>query len=52
MVICAINAKNPRSVGRREEARSMLTGIYSWFTKGFDIADLKDVKVLLDELSA
>jgi hypothetical protein len=25
-----------------DEARSMLAGIYSWFTEGFDTADLKD----------
>lgn len=24
--------------------------IYRWFTDGFDAADLKDAKVLLDEL--
>jgi predicted ATPase len=36
--------------GRRDEARSMLTEIYSWFTEGFDTADLKDAKALLDEL--
>ena len=36
---------------RRDEARTMLDGIYSWFTEGFDTADLKDAKVLLDELS-
>jgi class 3 adenylate cyclase len=35
-----------------EEARAMLAGIYSWFTEGFDTADLKDAKALLDELSA
>jgi tetratricopeptide (TPR) repeat protein len=38
--------------GRREEARRMLAKIYGWFTEGFDTADLKDAKVLLDELSA
>jgi predicted ATPase len=37
--------------GRREEARRMLTDIYNWFTEGFDTADLKDAKALLDELS-
>jgi class 3 adenylate cyclase len=37
--------------GRREEARSMLVEIYNWFTEGFDTADLKDAKALLDELS-
>ena len=28
----------------------MLTEIYNWFTKGFDTADLKGAKALLDEL--
>jgi hypothetical protein len=30
---------------------TMLAEIYSWFTEGFDTADLKDAKALLDELS-
>jgi tetratricopeptide (TPR) repeat protein len=37
---------------RREEARAMLAELYNWFTEGFDAADLKDAKALLDELSA
>jgi predicted ATPase len=37
--------------GRRVEARAMLAKIYNWFTEGFDTADLKDAKALLDELS-
>jgi predicted ATPase len=40
------------SQGRCEEARARLAKIYSWFTEGFDTADLKDAKALLDELSA
>ena len=36
--------------GRRDEARAMLADIYGWFTEGFDTADLKDAKALLDEL--
>ncbi len=36
--------------GKREEARTMLAEIYGWFTEGFDTADLKDTKTLLDEL--
>ena len=36
--------------GKREEARQMLAEIYGWFTEGFDTADLKDAKALLDEL--
>ena len=27
-------------------------GGYGWFTEGFDTADLKDAKALMDELSA
>jgi class 3 adenylate cyclase/tetratricopeptide (TPR) repeat protein len=37
---------------KRDEARTMLVEIYGWFTEGFDTADLKDAKALLDELSA
>ena len=40
------------SQGKRDEARAMLADIYNWFTEGFDTADLKDAKSLLDELSA
>jgi predicted ATPase/class 3 adenylate cyclase len=36
---------------RREEARAMLADVYNWFTEGFDTADLKDAKALLDELA-
>jgi len=35
---------------RRDKARAMLAEIYNWFTEGFDTADLKDAKALLDEL--
>jgi predicted ATPase len=38
--------------GEGNEARTMLAEIYGWFTEGFDTADLKDAKALLDELSA
>jgi tetratricopeptide (TPR) repeat protein len=37
---------------RREEARAILTDVYNWFTEGFETADLKDARTLLDELSA
>jgi len=30
----------------------MLADIYNWFTEGFDTADLKDAKALLDDLGA
>jgi tetratricopeptide (TPR) repeat protein len=39
------------SNGRRDEARTMLAEIYNWFTEGFDTADLKDARALLDELA-
>jgi tetratricopeptide (TPR) repeat protein len=36
--------------GKRKEASMMLGEIYNWFTEGFDTAELKDAKALLDEL--
>ena len=41
-----------RDTGRRDEARTMLAAIYNWFTEGFDTADLKDAKALLDQLDS
>jgi predicted ATPase len=38
--------------GQRDEARTMLADIYNWFTEGFDTAELKDAKALLDQLEA
>jgi tetratricopeptide (TPR) repeat protein/tRNA A-37 threonylcarbamoyl transferase component Bud32 len=38
--------------GETAEARQMLAEIYGWFTEGFDTADLKDAKALLDDLSS
>jgi tetratricopeptide (TPR) repeat protein len=40
-----------RDTNRHDEARAMLADIYNWFTEGFDTADLKDAKALLEELS-
>ena len=37
--------------GKKEEARRMLAEIYDWFTEGFDTADLKEAKALLEEQS-
>ncbi len=37
--------------GRRAEARDLLAPLYGWFTEGFDTADLKEAKALLDELT-
>jgi class 3 adenylate cyclase len=41
-----------RDTSRRDEGRAMLADIYNWFTEGFDTADLKDAKALLEELSS
>jgi hypothetical protein len=38
--------------GHRDEARAVRSGIYNWFTEGFDTADLKDAEALLDELNS
>ena len=40
-----------QNTGRCDEAHSMLAEIYNSFTEGFDTADLKEAKVLLEELS-
>jgi predicted ATPase len=37
--------------GRKQQARELLAGVYGWFTEGFDTADLKEAKALLEELS-
>ncbi len=36
--------------GERAEAHDLLAPVYDWFTEGFETADLKDAKALLDEL--
>jgi predicted ATPase len=37
--------------GRRAEARELLAPVYNWFAEGFDTADLKQAKALLDALA-
>jgi predicted ATPase len=37
--------------GKTAEARQLLGGIYGWFTEGFDTADLRQARALLEELS-
>ena len=36
--------------GKRAEARQLLQEVYGWFTEGFDTADLKAARALLEEL--
>ena len=38
-------------LGKKKKARLLLAEIYGWFTEGFDTADLKEAKALLEELS-
>ena len=40
-----------RDQGKREQARDLFAPVYGWFTEGFDTADLKEAKGLLDELA-
>jgi predicted ATPase len=37
--------------GKHAEAYELLTPVYSWFTEGFDTADLQEAKALLEELA-
>jgi predicted ATPase len=39
-----------RDQGRRAEGYELLAPVYNWFTEGFDTADLRDAKALLNEL--
>ena len=41
-----------RDQGKRDQARELLALVYGWFIEGFDTPDLKQAKVLLDELAA
>ena len=36
--------------GKGDEARQLLTGVYDWFTEGFDTLDLQEARGLLDDL--
>ena len=38
--------------GKREAARTLLAPVYTWFTEGFDTADLQEAKTLLEEVGA
>jgi predicted ATPase/class 3 adenylate cyclase len=40
-----------RDHSERQRGYDLLASVYGWFTEGFDTADLKDAKALLDELA-
>ncbi len=37
--------------GKAGEARELVSGVYDWFTEGFDTGDLRDARTLIEELS-
>ena len=41
-----------RDQGKVQQARELLAPVYGWFTEGFDTRDLKEAKMLLEELAA
>jgi predicted ATPase/class 3 adenylate cyclase len=41
-----------RDQGKPQQARELLAPVYGWFTEGFDTRDLKEAKVLLEELTS
>jgi predicted ATPase len=51
--LCAVMslARLWQQQGKHHAARNTLSEIYSWFTEGFDTADLQEARRLLSELS-
>jgi hypothetical protein len=45
-------ARLRRDQGKRRQARELLASVCGWFTEGFDTRDLKEAKVLLEDLAA
>jgi predicted ATPase len=43
-------AKLWQNQGKRKEAHALFAPVYTWFTEGFDTKDLKEAKVLFDQL--
>ncbi|MGC1295935.1 MAG: hypothetical protein WA869_12950, partial [Alloacidobacterium sp.] len=41
-----------RDQGKVQQARELEAPVYGWFTEGFDTRDLREAKVLLEELAA
>ena len=44
-------ARLRRDLGKVQEARELLAPVYGWFTEGFDTRELKEAKLLLEELA-
>jgi len=43
-------ARSWQHQGKRAAAGALLEGIYTWLTEGFDTADLREAKALLEAL--
>jgi class 3 adenylate cyclase/predicted ATPase len=43
-------ARHWRDRGKQQQASDLLAPVYGWFTEGFDTADLREAKALLDAL--
>jgi len=43
-------ARRWQQQGKRQEAQDLLAPVYGWFTEGFDTADLREAKTLLEAL--
>ena len=41
-----------RDQGKRHQVHDLLAPVYGWFTEGFDTLDLKEARMLLDDLHA
>ena len=41
-----------RDQGKPRQAREVLAPVYGWFTEGFDTRDLKEAKVLMEQLAS
>ena len=48
---CITGARLLAERSERQTAADLLAPIYGWFTEGFETADLKEAKALLDELT-
>jgi predicted ATPase len=40
-----------RDQGKRQHARDLLAAVYGWFSEGFDTLDLRQARILLEELA-
>jgi len=47
MSLCRLSQQQ----GKRKDARQMLKKIHAWVTEGFDTPDMKEAKLMLNELS-